>query len=44
MIDPLQNLYRHVRQMIRNSELPDNFDESLKLTEWIFRTLNKSRA
>jgi predicted dehydrogenase len=42
--EPLKNLYRHVRQMIRNPELPDNFEESLKLTEWIFRTLNKSRA
>jgi hypothetical protein len=42
--EPLKNLYRHVRQMIRNPELPDNFEESLNLTEWIFRTLNKSRA
>lgn len=39
---PLKNLYRHVRQMIRNPEIPDNLEESLKLTEWIFRTLNKA--
>jgi predicted dehydrogenase len=42
--EPLKNLYYRVRQMIRNPELPDNFEESLKLTEWIFRTLNKARA
>ena len=40
--EPLKNLYRYVRQMIRNPELPDNFEESLKLTEWILRTLNKA--
>jgi predicted dehydrogenase len=40
--EPLKNLYRHVRQMIRNTALPDNFEESLKLTKWILRTLNKA--
>ena len=40
--EPLKNLYRHVRQLIRNTALPDNFEESLKLTEWILRTLNKA--
>ena len=40
--EPLKNLYRHVRQLIRNNALPDNFEESLKLTEWILRTLNKA--
>jgi predicted dehydrogenase len=40
--ESLKNLYRHVRQMIRNPELPDNFEESLKLTEWILRTSNKA--
>jgi predicted dehydrogenase len=40
--EPLKNLYLHVRQMIRNPALPDNFEESLKLTEWIFRTLKKA--
>lgn len=42
--EPLSHLYRHVQKMFRDPKIPDNFDESLKLTEWIFRTLNKSRA
>lgn len=39
---PLQNLYRHLAKMARDPAMPDNFDESLKLTEWILQTLKKA--
>jgi predicted dehydrogenase len=40
--NPLNNLYLHVANMIRDPGTPDNFDESLKLTEWILKTLKKA--
>ena len=42
MSDPLQNLYRHVAKMACDPAIPDNFDESLKLTEWILQILKKA--
>ena len=42
MSDPLQNLYRHVAKMVCDPAIPDNFDESLKLTEWILQILKKA--
>lgn len=42
MRDPLKNLYRHVAKMARDPAIPDNFEESLKLTEWILQTLKKA--
>lgn len=40
--EPLKHLYCHVRRMILNPESPDNFLESLNLTEWFCRTLKKA--
>jgi len=42
MREPLKNLYRQVAKMIRDPAIPDNFDESLKLTEWILQILKKA--
>ena len=42
MHEPLKNLYRHVAKMIRDNGIPDNFDESLKLTEWILQIQKKA--
>ena len=40
--EPLKNLYRHVAKMACDPAIPDNFDESLKLTEWILQILKKA--
>jgi predicted dehydrogenase len=40
--EPLTNLYRHVAKMACDPAIPDNFDESLKLTEWILQILKKA--
>ncbi len=42
MSDPLKNLYRHVAKMACDPAIPDNFDESLKLTEWILQIQKKA--
>ena len=42
MSDPLQNLYRHVAKMACDPAIPDNFEESLKLTKWILQILKKA--
>ena len=42
MRTPLKNLYRHVVKMNRDPGMPDNFDESLKLTEWILQSLKEA--
>jgi predicted dehydrogenase len=40
--EPLKNLYRHVAKMACDPAIPDNFDESLKLTKWILQILKKA--
>lgn len=42
LLAPLNNLYRHVVKMNRDPAIPDNFEESLQLTEWIFQILKKA--
>jgi len=42
MSDPLKNLYRHVAKMACDPAIPDNFDESLKLTDWILQIQKKA--
>ena len=40
--EPLKNLYRHVAKMACDPAIPDNFEESLKLTKWILQILKKA--
>ena len=40
--EPLKNLYRHVAKMACDPAIPDNFEESLKFTEWILQILKKA--
>ena len=40
--EPLKNFYRHVEKMACDPAIPDNFEESLNLTEWILQTLKKA--
>jgi hypothetical protein len=39
--EPLVNLYRQVRLMLRNPKLPDSFEDTLRLTEWMLLTLDQ---
>lgn len=39
--EPLRHLYEHVQKMFRDPKIPDNFDESLKLTRWMLETLKR---
>jgi len=41
--EPLSHLYRHVQKMFRDPKIPDNFDESLKLTRWMLETLKRKK-
>jgi hypothetical protein len=39
---PLENFYGWVERMFVDSAIPDNFEESLKLTKWIYGTMHQT--
>jgi len=43
LAEPLRHLYWHVQQMFRDSQILDNFDESLKLTQWMLESLKPKK-